>query len=72
MTPKLHMSVEDLQVASFETASPSYSISTGGGAQSWPDVCTCINICQPTEDIYCSGGCPPDATIQPVDRVAAY
>ena len=66
---KLYMSIEDLQVTSFETSAVSYSISTGG-AQSWPDVCTCINICQPTEDIYCSGGCPPDTTIQQVDVAA--
>jgi hypothetical protein len=66
-TPRLSLNPEDLQVSSFPTASTSSSISTGG-AQSWPDVCTCIGICQPTADIYCSGGCPPDTTAPaPVD-----
>ena len=71
MDGKLYMSVEDLQVTSFETAAVSYSISTGG-QMSWPDVCTCIGICQPSEDIYCSGGCPPDITVQQIDKAAAY
>jgi hypothetical protein len=68
MIPKLTLSLEDLQVTSFQTAPLSASISTGG-ANSWPDVCTCIGICQPTEDIYCSGGCPPETTM-PVEPVA--
>jgi len=60
---------DDLQVSTFQTTQPSLASSTGGG-QSWPDVCTCINICQPTEDIYCSGGCPPDTTVSAVDQPA--
>lgn len=67
-TPRLSLNVADLQVSSFPTDATSSSISTGG-AQSWPDVCTCIGICQPTEDIYCTGaGCPPETTMPvPVD-----
>ena len=68
MTPKLSLDVSDLQVSSFQTASISDSPSTGN---SWPDVCTCIGICQPSEDIYCSGGCPPETTM-PVEAGAAY
>ena len=66
----MQLNLEDLQVSSFQTAPTSDSISTGG-ARSWPDVCTCIGICQPTEDIYCSGGCPPETTM-PVEQTAAY
>jgi hypothetical protein len=67
----MQLNPEDLQVSSFQTAAISDSISTGGG-QSWPDVCTCIGICQPTEDIYCTGaGCPPDTTM-PVEQTVAY
>ena len=69
MDGKLYMSLEDLQVTSFETASPAYARSADGG-QSWPDVCTCIGICQPSEDIYCSGGCPPENTVSAVDQPA--
>ncbi|HEX8244558.1 MAG TPA: hypothetical protein VF541_13725 [Longimicrobium sp.] len=69
MDGKLYLSLDDLRVTSFETAPGANSVSDGGG-QSWPDVCTCINICQPTEDIYCSGGCPPDNTVSAVDQPA--
>ncbi|HSU17897.1 hypothetical protein [Longimicrobium sp.] len=65
----LNLNPEDLQVTSFQTAPVSDSISTGG--QSWPDVCTCIGICQPSADIYCSGGCPPETTM-PVEQTVAY
>lgn len=58
---------EAVQVTSFQTTQPSPDASTD---ISWPDVCTCIDICQPTEDIYCSGGCPPDTTIVVVDQPA--
>jgi hypothetical protein len=66
----LSLNPEDLQVTSFQTEQASRSVSTIGGGNSWPDVCTCIGICQPSEDIYCSGGCPPDTTIQQVDKAA--
>ena len=50
---------EDLQVASFATTTDQ----AASGDWSWPDVCTCIDICLPTEDIRCTGaGCPPDYT----------
>ncbi|SOD02165.1 hypothetical protein SAMN05216486_10282 [bacterium JGI 053] len=66
----MNLNPEDLQVTSFTTAAPQERISTiGGGGFSWPDVCTCIGICQPTEDIYCSGGCPPDTTMPMTDQV---
>jgi len=55
------LNLDQLQVTSFQTTAESDSI---GGGESWPAVCTCINICQPTEDIYCSGGCPPDYTVE--------
>ena len=59
---KLPLNPEDLQVTTFDTAAasePSYAIAPGGA--SWPAVCTCIGICAPSADIYCSGGCPPFA-----------
>jgi len=65
----MQLNPEDLKVTSFQTQAQENQISTGGGGMSWPDVCTCIGICQPTEDIYCSGGCPPDTTIPMNDQV---
>ena len=67
----MNLNPEDLNVTSFPTVETQYKMSTtGGGGISWPDVCTCIGICQPTEDIYCSGGCPPDMTVPVRDEVA--
>jgi hypothetical protein len=60
MSEKLNL--DQLQVTSFATTSTQERIDIGGG-DSWPAVCTCIGICQPSEDIYCSGGCPPEMTI---------
>jgi len=67
MSMSLHP--DELQVTTFETAALSSDPSTGGN--SYPDVCTCIGICQPTEDLYCSGGCAPETTF-PVDASVAY
>lgn len=65
----MNLNPEDLNVTSFPTQEAQMKMSTGGGGISWPDVCTCIGICQPTEDIYCSGGCPPDMTVPVTDQV---
>ena len=52
---------EDLQIVSFATTTDQQATI---GDFSWPDVCTCIDICQPSEDIRCTGaGCPPDYTV---------
>jgi len=58
----MNLNPEDLKVTSFPTQESENMISTGG-ENSWPAVCTCIGICRPTEDIYCSGGCPPEFTV---------
>ena len=63
MDGKLSLNPEDVQVQSFTTSQRISSLP----ANSWPDVCTCIGICQPTADIYCSGGCPPETTIPVVE-----
>ncbi len=64
MAEKITLDLDQLEVVSFATFSSSSSSEVerfpGVGELSWPDVCTCIGICQPSEDIYCSGGCPPD------------
>ena len=62
MAEKISLDPDRLEVMSFATT---FSTTTDaqrlpGGDASWPDVCTCIGICQPSEDIYCSGGCPPE------------
>lgn len=62
MSSRFVLNVEELSVTSFQTVS-AYQQDRMPGADSYPDVCTCIDICAPTEDIYCSGGCPPDTTI---------
>lgn len=67
MSQKLDLN--QLEVTSFQTVDQVDRI--GGGENSWPAVCTCIDICQPSEDIYCSGGCPPENTI-PVEQDFAY
>jgi len=66
MSEKITLDLDQLQVVSFATYS---SVAESeqritGGEQSFPAVCTCIGICQPTEDIYCSGGCPPDYGVE--------
>jgi len=68
MDSRLPLNPDDLQVESFAVASSSVGQERLQPAGfSWPDVCTCIGICQPTEDIYCSGGCPPEYTIMAVE-----
>jgi len=59
---KISLDLDQLEVVSFATYATASEAERlpGGGEMSWPDVCTCIGICQPSEDIYCSGGCPPD------------
>jgi hypothetical protein len=64
MPERFSLNPEDLQVQSYSVSSIDRSI---GGGFSWPDVCTCIDICQPTEDLYCSGGCPPETTMPVVE-----
>jgi hypothetical protein len=65
MSEKITLDLDQLQVVSFATysARATEAERLPGGEQSFPAVCTCINICQPTEDIYCSGGCPPDYAV---------
>ena len=63
MSERISLSLDDLQVASYSTSVDQQAYSLPDGDISWPDVCTCIDICLPTEDIYCSGGCPPDTTM---------
>ncbi|MDB4948813.1 MAG: hypothetical protein JWM27_1462 [Gemmatimonadetes bacterium] len=63
MSTRLPLNPDDLQVMSFSTSVGATERSIQPAGFSWPAVCTCINICQPTEDIYCSGGCPPEMTI---------
>ena len=63
MAEKISLDLSQLEVASFQTASIGDRSSLPGG-ESWPDVCTCIGICQPSEDIYCSGGCQPELTVE--------
>jgi hypothetical protein len=65
MAEKISLDLDQLQVDSFSTfSSATEAERLPGGGDSFPAVCTCINICQPTEDIYCSGGCPPDYGVQ--------
>lgn len=59
MSEKISLDLDQLEVVSFATLSDGDAASLPGGEMSFPDLCTCINICQPTEDIYCSGGCAP-------------
>ncbi|HEU0055226.1 MAG TPA: hypothetical protein VFQ39_18695 [Longimicrobium sp.] len=64
---KFNLRVEDLEVASFAVVSaPESQALIAQPADSWPAVCTCIGICEPSADVYCSGGCPPFAVAQPV------
>jgi hypothetical protein len=64
MADKLSLNLEQLEVTTFATAIYSdIADRPVDGGISWPDVCTCIDICAPTEDIYCSGGCQPETTI---------
>jgi len=63
----MKLNLDQLQVSSFETASLMQAADRAQPEMSWPDVCTCIDICLPTEDIYCSGGCPPETTIVVVE-----
>lgn len=65
----MQLNPEDLNVTSFPTQGPQNKISITGGGFSWPDVCTCIGICRPSEDLYCSGGCPPDTTFPVTDQM---
>ncbi len=67
MERKLSLDIEDINVSTFETSTPEAETSAaiiGGGGASWPAICTCIGICGPTADIYCSGGCAPYALVQ--------
>jgi hypothetical protein len=62
MASKLELS--DLTVTSFQTSSVQSSSVLAPAGESWPAVCTCINICAPTEDVYCGGGGgPPSAAV---------
>ena len=58
MSDRMSLDLNQLSVESFapDPAAPEPMIQP---VDSWPAVCTCIGICQPTADIYCSGGCPP-------------
>jgi hypothetical protein len=67
---KQSLNPDDLQVTTFQTDQAAMYASTIGGGNSWPDVCTCIGICQPSADLYCSGGCAP--SISKVDQQVAY
>jgi hypothetical protein len=67
MDSKFSLNPDDLQVQSFVVASTSDTERLQPAGDSWPAMCTCINICQPTQDIYCSGGCPPETTIVVVE-----
>jgi len=58
MAEKFSLDLDKLEVVSFATYSGS-DASAAPPAESFPAVCTCIGICQPSEDLYCSGGCPP-------------
>jgi hypothetical protein len=66
MAEKITLDLDKLEVVSFATYAGANEAQRlpGGGGMSFPDVCTCIGICQPTEDIYCSGGCPPDYGVE--------
>jgi|GEM_PF-1297147 len=66
---KMSLNPDDLQVTTFQTDQAQKAVSTIGGGNSWPDICTCIGICQPSADLYCSGGCAP-GTLQPIDQAA--
>lgn len=57
MSEKISLDLDQLQVTSFATASTYEAEAVP--ADSWPAVCTCIDICAPSADIYCSGGCAP-------------
>ncbi len=63
----LSLDIEQVTVSSFPTTETSTDVAAArlqpADGFSWPDVCTCIDICRPSEDIYCSGGCPPETTI---------
>jgi hypothetical protein len=57
MAEKFSLDLDQLDVVSFATYSGTDAAAVP--AESFPAVCTCIGICQPSADIYCSGGCPP-------------
>ncbi|HYW10196.1 MAG TPA: hypothetical protein VE913_24740 [Longimicrobium sp.] len=53
------LDISDLEVTSFQTTSTQVATAMAPPAESWPAMCTCIGICQPTEDIACGGGGGP-------------
>jgi len=60
MAEKITLDLDKLEVVSFATYSTTYQQAERLPAgESFPGVCTCIGICQPSEDLYCSGGCAP-------------
>jgi hypothetical protein len=70
MSDKLSLDLNQLSVESFALA-PATAEPMIQPVDSWPAVCTCIGICQPSADIYCSGGCPPEYTIAIQDKPVA-
>ena len=75
MSEKLSLNLDDLNVESFE---PTAAIAGGTQyiiaqpADSWPAICTCIGICAPSADIYCTGGCGPFVAQPVAVKPAAY
>lgn len=61
MAEKITLDLDQLEVVSFATysATATEAERLPGGGDSFPAMCTCIGICQPSEDLYCSGGCAP-------------
>lgn len=55
------LSLNDLDVTSFDTTSPAISLAPAG--ESYPGMCSCIGICQPTEDINCLTSVPTQPTV---------
>ena len=66
MSDRISLDLNQLSVESFSVA-PAGTEESIQPVDSYPAVCTCIGICQPTADIYCSGGCPPEYTIPVVE-----
>ncbi|HYW10194.1 MAG TPA: hypothetical protein VE913_24730 [Longimicrobium sp.] len=56
------LSLGDLTVTSFETNSSAMSLALPAG-ESFPGMCSCIGICQPTEDINCLTSVPTQPTL---------
>lgn len=59
MSDRISLNVDDLQVTSFAIVDGQQEYLIAQPADSWPAVCTCIGICEPSADVYCSGGCAP-------------